>query len=221
METWRHRAQMNLLVDTLEEAWRDRHDFYVAGNMGLYFSQTQARNNDFRAPDVFVVLDTDRHERKSWVVWEEGGRTPNVVIELLSESTEAVDRGRKKDIYAKVLRVPIYVLFDPFTAKLEAFQLHVGKLKYHAIEPDERGWVYCDPLGLYLGVVPGVWHDVEAPWLRWIDSGYKTLPTAEERATREAERAAREAERAAREAARADAAEAEVARLRAELEKKP
>ena len=39
--------------------------------MFLYFSKTQAKNNDFRGPDVFVVMNTSRRERKSWVVWEE------------------------------------------------------------------------------------------------------------------------------------------------------
>ena len=67
-------------------------------------SALQAKKNDFRGPDVFVVMDTDRHERKSWVVWEEDGRTPDVVIEIMSASTEKNDRGDKKRIYAKLLR---------------------------------------------------------------------------------------------------------------------
>ena len=64
-----------------------------------------AWKNDFKGPDVFVVLDTVRKDRKSWVVWEEEGRTPDVVIELLSESTEKADRGLKMRVYAKLLKV--------------------------------------------------------------------------------------------------------------------
>jgi Uma2 family endonuclease len=75
MESWRHRQQMTVLIDSLEHAWRDRDDFYVSGNMFLYFSETQTRKNDFRGPDVFVVMNTSRRERKAWVVWEEGGQT--------------------------------------------------------------------------------------------------------------------------------------------------
>jgi len=34
--------------------------------MFVYFSETQAKRNDFRSSDVFVVMDTERRERKSW-----------------------------------------------------------------------------------------------------------------------------------------------------------
>jgi len=80
METGFHDAQDALLKDTLMDAWRDRRDFFVAGNMFVYFSERQIRANDFRGPDVFVVLDTEPKGRKSWVAWEEGGKLPDVVI---------------------------------------------------------------------------------------------------------------------------------------------
>jgi hypothetical protein len=75
MESERHRRQMLLLIESLEHAFGDRDDFYVGGDMFLYFSEAQTRKNDFRGPDVFVVLDTERRERKAWVVWEEDGKT--------------------------------------------------------------------------------------------------------------------------------------------------
>src|SRR5262245_34654149 len=89
MDSERHLEQLSLLVEQLKLLWKDRDDVYVGGNMAIYFSELQAKKNDFRGPDVFVVLDTVKRERKSWVVWQEGGRTPDVVIELLSASTEA------------------------------------------------------------------------------------------------------------------------------------
>ncbi|MBI2391661.1 MAG: Uma2 family endonuclease [Deltaproteobacteria bacterium] len=234
METQRHRDQMNLLVDSLIDAWRDRTDFYAAGNMGLYFSETQARRNDFRAPDVFVVLETDRKERKRWVVWEEDGRTPDVIIEITSESTEAVDRGTKKDVYARVLRVPFYAIYDPFSARLDAFRLAAGRRSYEPLAPDEHGRVFCEPLGLWLGVVRGVRRGVDAPWLRWVDADGRPLPEdweraaqerelaqrETERAERETERAERETERAQRETERAERAEAELRRLQEELRRR-
>ena len=92
METGKHRRQANMLADTLEAAWADRKDFFVGSNMFMYFSELQIKKNDFRGPDVFVVLNSNRRQRKSWVVWQENYRTPDVVIELVSESTEHVDR---------------------------------------------------------------------------------------------------------------------------------
>jgi Uma2 family endonuclease len=199
METERHRRQMELLANSLRDAWRDRHDVYVGANMAVYFSEIQARNQDFRAPDVFVVLDTDDHERRSWVVWEEDGRVPDVVIELVSESTEHVDRGRKKGVYAR-LRVPCYVIYDPFSQQLDVYRLDRSGRRYEPVERDERGFAPCEPLGLFFGVVEGMYCGVTAPWLRWIDRDGKPLQ-----------------DRGEREAARAERAEAELAALRARI----
>lgn len=58
------------------------------------------RNEDYRGSDMFVVLDVPRKERKSWVLWEEE-KAPDVVIELLSESTAQKDKEEKKLIYGQ------------------------------------------------------------------------------------------------------------------------
>ncbi|WP_437604602.1 hypothetical protein WMF20_25545 [Sorangium sp. So ce834] len=39
-----------------EPGAKDREDVYVSGNVAIYFSELQAKKNDFRGPDVFVVL---------------------------------------------------------------------------------------------------------------------------------------------------------------------
>ena len=46
-----------------------------------------------------MVLDTERKLRKSWVVWEEDGKYPHVIVEILSESTANTDRELKKQLY--------------------------------------------------------------------------------------------------------------------------
>lgn len=58
------------------------------------------------------LLDTQHYPRKSWVVWEEDDKYPNVIIELLSESTEQVDRRLKKQIYQDTFHTPEYFWFD-------------------------------------------------------------------------------------------------------------
>ncbi len=214
METKRHRRQMNVLVESLDFEWAGRDDFYVTGNMAIYYSETQARRNDFRAPDVFVVLDTHRAVRKSWVVWEEDGRTPDVIVEITSESTEHVDRGPKMDIYARMLHVAVYVIYDPFSTQLDAYRLDAAKRRYVRIEPDERGHIFVEPLGLWLAIVPSRIGDEEAPWLRWIGERGRVLPYSVSEQTEDAERRAREAEERAR------AAEEELARLREELKRR-
>jgi Uma2 family endonuclease len=218
METWRHVEQMTLLIQSLRDAWRDRHDYFVAGNMFIYYSETQTNRYDFRGPDVFVVLDCDDHERKSWVVWEEDGRLPDVIIELTSDSTTAVDHGPKKDIYARLLRTAFYAIYDPWTGVLEAFELDGVHRRYVPIAPEADGRVRCEPLGLSLGVWRGTHARVEAPWLRWFAADGTMLPTGEERAAGAEERAAGAEERATSAEQRAAAAEAELAALRAKLE---
>jgi Uma2 family endonuclease len=169
MESQRHVEQMVLLIQTLKDAWKDRDDFFVGGNMFVYFSELQAKTNDFRGPDVFVVTNTTRKERKSWVVWEEDGRTPDVVIELLSPSTQHVDRGEKMWIYANLLHVAEYYLFDPFSGVLEGYALDAPAHRYLRRELDSDGRLHSRVLDLHLGVVPSTVGEIEAPLLRWID----------------------------------------------------
>jgi len=182
LETEMHVKQQWLLVHSLALAWEKRQDFYVGGNMFVYYSELQSKQNDFRGPDVFVVLDTVKKVRRSWVVWEEGGRTPDVVIELTSPSTEATDRGEKRHIYARVLRVAEYFLYDPIEHRLEGYALDSGTGEYVAMTPDHRGWYRSKMLGLWLGVLPGRFVDVEEQWLRWIDDDGRVVPSSEERA---------------------------------------
>jgi len=231
METERHRRQMNLLIESLDYALRDRDDVFIGGNMFVYFSELQVKKNDFRGPDVFVVLDTVRRERKSWVVWQENGRTPDVVIELVSESTEHVDRVDKMRIYARNMRVGEYFIYDPLSFRLDGFRLNTATCSYEPIEPDADGDLPCAQLGLRLGIRHGCDAHVETDWLRWLDNEGRPLPTKNEaaetradaatkRADAEAQRAEAEAQRADAEATRARELEARLAALEAKQKKK-
>ncbi len=79
LETYRHLKQLILLLTCLERLWRDRQDFFVGGNMSIYYSVRQLKSEDMRGPDFFVVLVTERREHKSCVVWAEDGKYPNFI----------------------------------------------------------------------------------------------------------------------------------------------
>ena len=205
LETQRHRRQMNLLIESLELAWEERDDYYCSGNMFVFFSEAQVRNNDFRGPDVFVVLGTTKTERKSWVAWEEGGKLPDVVIEITSESTAKLDRGPKKEIYAKQFKTRAYYVYDPFTHELEGWLLD-DELSYQPIAPNARGELLCPPLELGLTVAKARYLGAEHPWLRWVDGRGRMLPTQEEERLRIVNKAANEERRADEATHRADEA---------------
>lgn len=115
METQRHRLQMDLLIEGLDTWLEQREDGYVGGNMFIYFSQAQLKNQDFKGPDFFAVTGVSKKERKSWVVWEEE-KALDVVIELLSASTANFDKTEKKQIYQNKMRVSEYFWYAPFNS---------------------------------------------------------------------------------------------------------
>jgi hypothetical protein len=97
-----------------------------------------------------VVLDTEKRPRKSWVVWGEQGKYPNVIVEILSDSTANIDRTKKKILYQNTFRTPNYFWFDPNTLELQGFRLIEGQ--YQAISANEQGYLWSEELGLYLGI---------------------------------------------------------------------
>ncbi len=103
MESSLHYAQLALLVACLEWLWRDRADFFIGANLTIYFSRQQLKSRDFRGPDFFLVKKTEKHPRKSWVVWEEDGKYPDLIIELLWESTAEIDKTLKKRALSRSL----------------------------------------------------------------------------------------------------------------------
>jgi Uma2 family endonuclease len=202
LETNWHRAQMNLLIDVVTTRWRDRQDFFVGGNMFIYYSPEQARSRDYKGPDFFLVKNIDgSYSRNKWVAWVEGNRLPNVIVELLSPSTASEDLGRKKDLYERTFRTPDYFCYDPDEDYLWGW--HLTKRRYVPLEPNEQGRLWSAELDAWIGTWEGEYLHQQALWLRLFDATGELIP-------REGE-----AERQ-----RAEAAEAELARLRAELEQR-
>mgnify|MGYP002785104613 FL=1 len=150
LENELHLRQLMLLIQCLEWLWRDRQDFYAFGNLTIYYSPRQRKSEKFRGPDFFVVLGTERKPRPSWVVWEEDGKYPNVIVEVLSPKTAKIERGLKKQLYQDTFRTPDYFWFDPKTLEFKGFHLVDGR--YQELVPNEQGWLWSEQLGLWLGV---------------------------------------------------------------------
>ncbi len=190
MESSLHYVQLALLVSCLEWWWREKNDFFIGANLTVYYSEQQLRNRDFRGPDFFLVRNTQKRPRRSWVVWQEDGMYPDLIIELLSESTAKVDRNEKKILYQNFWRNPEYFCFDP--EKLDFAGFRLISQEYQGIVSNESGRLWSDVLELYLGIYQGK--------LRYFTPDGQLVPTPEEaalQAQQQAQQAQQRAERLA------------------------
>ncbi|HEX6900216.1 MAG TPA: Uma2 family endonuclease [Thermoanaerobaculia bacterium] len=226
LETEWHVIEPTFLWELIRQAMAEqgRTDFHVAANNFVYYSVQQAREvaeevaknlepreqKAFRGPDVYWVGNVPDRARQVWIAWEEGGRLPDVVFEFLSPSTAHKDRTEKRDLYARVFRTAEYFMYDPETRRLEGLRLVRRSSSYRPILPDSNGRLWSEQLGAFIGIWHGVVKGREYDWIRLFHSDGSLVLTEAE-----AER-----QRADTERQRADAAEAELARLRALLDKR-
>jgi hypothetical protein len=131
------------------------------------------------------------------------------VIELLSESTAAIDKGEKKLVYQDRLRVPEYFWFDPFSGELAGFTLRDGV--YVPIPMDAQERLGSQQLDLVLVRWEGLYHEVHARWLRWATAAGVLLPTPEEALEQEQQRATAAQQQAAAAQQQAAAAQQQAA----------
>jgi Uma2 family endonuclease len=189
-----HYMQLLLLVSGLEWHWRDQQDFFIGADLNIYFSRQQLRSGESRGPDFFLVKNTEKRPRNSWVVWEEDGRYPNLIIELLSDSTAKADRTLKKVLYQDRFRTCEYFWFSPQSLEFAGFRL--GSSGYEPIEPTPQGWRWSQELDLYLGI--------QDRQLRYFSPDGQLVPTPAEAAQQQIQLADQETQRADQETQRAD-----------------
>jgi Uma2 family endonuclease len=107
-----HRDYMVDVIDTLKDRYRNQNDVYVSGNLFIYYEKG-VKSSVF-SPDAFVIFGVAKKRRRSYKLWEEGNKVPDVVFEVTSLSTwlELEDEGNKKTLCRR-LGVPEYFMYDP------------------------------------------------------------------------------------------------------------
>jgi cytochrome c biogenesis protein ResB len=143
----------------------------------------------------------------------------------MSPSTARIDKGKKKDLYQRTFRTPDYFVFDPFEPN--AFQgWHLdGSGGYQLLQPNDRGWLWCETLGFWLGTWEGTIDRETAVWLRFYDTEGNLVLLPEEAERQKAEQAQQLAEQAqqfaeqAQQLAEAERQKAEAERQKAEAER--
>jgi Uma2 family endonuclease len=210
------------LAECLKWVWRDRTDYFCAGNLSIYYyikdpksGRQRHRKLVFRGPDFFVVRNPlPKPTRNSWLVDNERGQFPNFILEVLSPKTKANDLGEKKDIYEKIFKTPEYFMVDPESETIMGFRLEQGR--YQNIVATPEGLVWSEQLDMYLGMYDDPIRRHRLP--HFFDANKQVIPGAPGDALRQMARAEQEGQRAQREALRAqlEAERAEREQLRAE-----
>ena len=196
----------DLMIDsilTLKARFQDVPNVCVSGDMLMYYVMKEPRKSV--APDVFVTFGVEKKQRRIYRIWEEG-KPPDFVLEFSSKRTFANDLGAKKTLYAEVLGVREYFLFDAereyLPTPLMGFRL-VGT-EYVPIQPEPDGKLFAETLGLSLGLRGdgfGYYDPVAGRWLETpMDEAAAKVEEVAALADRLAAEAAQAKENVAREA---------------------
>jgi Uma2 family endonuclease len=198
-ETIEHRDLMMYFIQALQVFFINQEKVHVSGNDFIHYQRGDG--NKYVSPDCYVVFGVGKEIRECFKVWEEDGHFPDVIFEFTSRKTRRQDYNEKKTLYEQTFKTAEYFIFDPTgkrrKVRMEGFRLVNGK--YEEI-PMQDGKMVSEQLGLHL--VP------QDRFLRLYDPiKQEFLPTHEEAM-----------QQAVEERRRAEVAEAELARVRAEIE---
>lgn len=186
---------------------------YVPGNNFLYWKEGDPKRRV--SPDCYVVFGVEKHPRQKYIAWKKVRRLPTVVIEVSSRNTRRKDRTIKQPIYQDLLRIPEYFRFDPtgcyVNPRLQGERL--VNAHYQSIEMID-GRLFSEQLGHEV-----VWEG-ERIHLNDLGRGrfLKKYAELQRRGDAGMVRTGRQADFTAGPMNRPEAAEAELARVRAELE---
>ena len=194
----------DLMIDsilTLKARFQDVPDVCVSGDMLMYYVMKDPKKSV--APDIFVTFGVEKKQRRIYRIWEEG-KPPDFVLEFSSKRTFANDLGPKKTLYAEVLGVREYFLFDSerkyLPTPLMGFRL-VGT-EYVPIQPEPDGKVFAETLGLFLGSRGDGFGYYDAVAGRWLETPMDEAAAKVEEVTALADRLAAEAAQAKENVAR-------------------
>ena len=194
-ETEAHRDLMIDFILILKDYFENQEDVCVSGNMLMYYEEGNPKK--VVAPDVFVAFGVEKKQRRTYRTWEEG-HTPDFVLEVASPSTFKKDIGQKKDIYASVLAVKEYYIYDPLGQIVPSFigyRLIDGEYK-EIVLVDER--LTSEVLGLELGEIEDklrLYNPKSSQWLLTPAEEIKKVRTRAENAEAELAKALAEIER--------------------------
>jgi Uma2 family endonuclease len=188
----------NLLLAVLALVWRDRQDWFLGVDMGIYYLYEQVRQ-PVLIPDGFLSVGVQRRKgdrgRLSYVLWEENNIPPVWALEIVSK-TVGGEYDEKLTKYAQ-LGVLYYVIYNPDYWRrdkhdpFEVYRLVEGEYIRQSGEP-----VWMPEVGLGIGRGIGTYEGWTREWLYWYDQQGNRLLTPEESLEQELQQAQQMRQRA-------------------------
>ncbi len=167
-----------LLKAVLAYRWKDRTDWFFGIDMGIYYNPDEPPI----VPDGFLSLGVEsvksENLRSSYVLWEEQGILPQLVLEVVSKTYRREYSG-KKDFYEQ-LGILYYVVYNPSRRRkptLEVYKLIQGRYLPMLGNP-----VWLPELGLGIGKERQSYQGREREWMFWYDQAGTRYLLPEERA---------------------------------------
>jgi Uma2 family endonuclease len=202
MEATDHAQQRKITLESFDLIHEARSDIQCFNELLVQYPFK--KQNRQVVPDNFVVVHSKPIKARGSFNIPLQPVGPLLVMEYVSKYNKRKDYEDNFEHYEKQLKVPYYLLFYPDGEEMTLF--HLGEKKYVAVRPNVHKRYAIPELELEVALLD--------KWVRyWFREKLVPLP-GELLQQRDAAQAQLDSERAAREAA-----EAEIAKLRAELAK--
>jgi Uma2 family endonuclease len=165
-----------LLKLVLAELWEDRMDWFFGIDMGIYYNPDEPPI----VPDAFLSIGVDsvksENLRPSYVLWEEKGILPQLVLEVVSPKYRG-EYSTKKDFYER-LGILYYAIYNPKRKRkptLEVYKLIQGKYLPVVGNP-----IWLPEIGLGIGKERATFQLREREWMFWYDEAGERYLTPQE-----------------------------------------
>ncbi len=122
----KQRRNLSYTTEALRLWFESQANVYVSGNLFIRYKERKIEKRI--APDTFVVFGMSNEDRVSYKIWEEGGKAPDFVLEITSKGTITKDTAQNPLIY-QALGVQEYFQYDPTGEYLQPTSLQGLRLE--------------------------------------------------------------------------------------------
>lgn len=168
----------SLLSAVLALIWQDREDWFFGINMGVYYDLAKPAI----VPDGFLSLGVERfvgeQGRLCYVLWDEDGVVPSLVLEIVSKTYNAEYEQKKFD-YAQ-MGVLYYIVYAPTRQRRRRQRLEVHRLVNGQYVLQSGDIIWMPEIGLGIGRERGTYQAFTREWLYWYDENGNRYKTPEE-----------------------------------------